>query len=57
MSPNHVKVYSIVAVTAILFTANAIQFNHNGYHDLVISISPDVEEGQDGKLIVDNIKV
>ena len=57
MSSKHVNVYTIVAFTAIIFSANAIQFNHNGYHDLVISISPDVEEGQDGELIVNNIKV
>ena len=57
MSTKNINFYSIVAFTAIIFSANAIQFNDNGYHDLVISISPDVEEGQEGKLIVDNIKV
>ena len=57
MSTKHINFYSIVVFAAIIFRAKAVQFNHNGYHDLVISISPDVEEGQEGKLIVDNIKV
>ena len=57
MSIKNINFYSIVAFTAIIFSAKAIQFSHNGYHDLVISISPDVEERQEGTLIVDSIKV
>ena len=37
--------------------ARALKFEDNGYKDLVVSISPDIEEGSNGQLIVDNIKV
>lgn len=34
-----------------------MKFEENGYKNLLVSISPDVEEGDDGQTIIDNIKV
>ena len=34
-----------------------MKFENNGYKNLVVSISPDVEEGSDGESIIENIKV
>ena len=44
-------------VSMAIFGVNALRFEDNGYKDLVVSISPDIEEGTDGQLIIDNIKV
>ena len=41
----------------IVFNASAIKFEDNAYKDLVVSISPDIDEGQDGQLIINKIKV
>ena len=47
----------IAILTLIICSARALKFKDNGYQNLVVSISPDVEEGSDGQLIIDNIKV
>ena len=51
--------FSTFLVLAVLMIhhASALKFEDNGYKDLVVSISPDIEEGSNGQLIVDNIKV
>ena len=51
--------FSTFLVLAVLMIhhARALKFEDNGYKDLVVSISPDIEEGSNGQLIVDNIKV
>ena len=51
--------FSTLLVLAVLMIhhARALKFEDNGYKDLVVSISPDIEEGSNGQLIVDNIKV
>ena len=46
-----------VVLIFIFVSVNALEFKENGYQDLVISISPDVVEGADGQIVVDNIKV
>ena len=48
--------FLVLAVLMIHHT-RALKFEDNGYKDLVVSISPDIEEGSNGQLIVDNIKV
>ena len=53
-----ISIPTFIALLAIaIFGANALRFEDNGYKDLVVSISPDIEEGTDGQLIIDNIKV
>ena len=40
-----------------IYVNKALKFEDNGYKNLVVAISPDVEEGNDGQAIIDNIKV
>ena len=47
----------LVLTVLMIHHARALKFEDNGYKDLVVSISPDIEEGSNGQLIVDNIKV
>ena len=47
----------LVLAVLMIHHARALKFEDNGYKDLVVSISPDIEEGSNGQLIVDNIKV
>ena len=47
----------LVLAVLMIHHARALKFEDNGYKDLVVSISPDIEEGSSGQLIVDNIKV
>ena len=53
-----ISIQTFMALLAMaIFGVNALRFEDNGYKDLVVSISPDIEEGTDGQLIIDNIKV
>ena len=47
----------IVCSSLLVNTSKALNFENNGYKNLVVSISPDVEEGTDGESIIENIKV
>ena len=47
----------LVLTVLMIHHAGTLKFEDNGYKDLVVSISPDIEEGSSGQLIVDNIKV
>ena len=47
----------ICLLALIVFNASGIKFEDNAYKDLVVSVSPDIEEGQDGQLIINKIKV
>ena len=47
----------LVLTVLMIHHASTLRFEDNGYKDLVVSISPDIEEGSSGQLIVDNIKV
>ena len=56
--PRNVSFPVILVLTVfIIHRTRALKFEDNGYKDLVVSISPDIEEGSNGQLIVDNIKV
>ena len=48
-----------IFISCLLFinVNQALIFKDNGYQNLVVSISPDIEEGNDGQAIIDNIKV
>ena len=53
-----ILILDIVVFSSLLIDASkALKFENNGYKNLVVSISPDVEEGTDGESIIDNIKV
>ena len=47
----------IVCSPLLVNPSKALNFENNGYKNLVVSISPDVEEGTDGESIIENIKV
>ena len=47
----------LVLTVFMIHHVRALKFEDNGYKDLVVSISPDIEEGPNGQVIVDNIKV
>ena len=47
-----------ICIIANLAISTAIKFKNNGYHDVLVAISPDVEDNNEIKSkIVDNIKV
>ena len=51
-------IYSIIIFSSyFVYVTKALKFEDNGYKNLVVAISPDVEEGNDGQAIIDNIKV
>ena len=53
-----ILILNIIVFSSLLINANkALKFENNGYKNLVVSISPDVEEGSDGESIIENIKV
>ena len=47
----------IIFSSYFVYVTKALKFEDNGYKNLVVAISPDVEEGNDGQAIIDNIKV
>ena len=51
-------IHSIIIFSSyFVYFTKALKFEDNGYKNLVVAISPDVEEGNDGQAIIDNIKV
>ena len=51
-------IHSIIIFSSyFVYVTKALKFEDNGYKNLVVAISPDVEEGNDGQAIIDNIKV
>ena len=53
-----ILILDIIVFSSLLINASkALKFENNGYKNLVVSISPDIEEGTDGEAIIENIKV
>ena len=53
-----ILILDIIVFSSLLINASkALKFENNGYKNLVVSISPDIEEGTDGESIIENIKV
>ncbi len=49
---------SLILFVFLMHHTNGIEFKDNGYYDVLVSISPDVEATHEERvLIVDNIKV
>ena len=49
--------YFTCCVAITISSSDALKFENNGYQDLLVTISPDVEEGANPERIIDKLKV